>query len=195
MKKLSKIDESVWGDIRKRSSGEVIRREDFINSLDLDGLCDYLNKNYECNLDAYGESICVKTDKWKNDAKYLRIPLCHIIWNNGEPSTIYIFYYFEGYHYWRAEGAEDLTKQKIIEYDSTDGGIRGVIGRKLKTQFETSDGLINVDIKNHFIKGEGVANDFCIELIDYLSDIDNIPVKKDQVRQIKTLQKSNEKVK
>ena len=32
MRKLSKIDESVWGDLRKRSSGETVRKEDIINS-------------------------------------------------------------------------------------------------------------------------------------------------------------------
>ena len=32
MRKLSKIDESVWGDLRKRSSGEVIRREDLFHT-------------------------------------------------------------------------------------------------------------------------------------------------------------------
>ena len=31
MKKLSKIDESAWGDMRKRSSGEQIRKEDEFN--------------------------------------------------------------------------------------------------------------------------------------------------------------------
>ena len=32
MKRLSKIDESAWGEMRKRSSGEVQRKEDIINS-------------------------------------------------------------------------------------------------------------------------------------------------------------------
>ena len=41
------IGESVWGDLRKRSSGEVIRREDDVNNLDADGLTDYLEKHYK----------------------------------------------------------------------------------------------------------------------------------------------------
>ena len=47
MKKLSKIDESVWGDLRKRSSGEVTRRENDINNLDRDGLYEYIFDLYE----------------------------------------------------------------------------------------------------------------------------------------------------
>ena len=46
MKKLSKIDESAWGDMMRRGSGESIRTEDDVNLLDVDGLTAYLRKNY-----------------------------------------------------------------------------------------------------------------------------------------------------
>ena len=55
MKKLSKIDESVWGDLRKRSSGEVIRREDDVKNMDFEDLCAYINYNYKFDVD---EPIC-----------------------------------------------------------------------------------------------------------------------------------------
>ena len=41
------IKESVWGDLRKRSSGEVVRKEDDVNSFNSEDLFDYLKKNYE----------------------------------------------------------------------------------------------------------------------------------------------------
>ena len=47
MRALSKIDESAWGEMRHRSSGKVIRKEDDINLLDCEGLTDYLEKHYK----------------------------------------------------------------------------------------------------------------------------------------------------
>lgn len=40
------IGESTWGDMRRRSSGEQIRREDDINLLDETGLVKYMEKIY-----------------------------------------------------------------------------------------------------------------------------------------------------
>ena len=47
MKRLSKIDESVWADIHKRSNGTQIRKEDDIELLDMTGLYDYILAHYE----------------------------------------------------------------------------------------------------------------------------------------------------
>ena len=41
------VDESVWMDIHKRSTGETERREDDLNLLDQDALFDYITSNYE----------------------------------------------------------------------------------------------------------------------------------------------------
>ena len=47
MKKLSKITESIWSDMQDRSSGDVVRKEDEINLLDVDQLYDYIKSNYK----------------------------------------------------------------------------------------------------------------------------------------------------
>ena len=47
MRKLSEITESIWSDMQDRSAGEEIRKEDDVNLLDSDGLCDYLKKHYK----------------------------------------------------------------------------------------------------------------------------------------------------
>ena len=47
MKKLSKITESIWSDIQDRSAGDTVRKEDDINFLDRDGLCDYIYDLYK----------------------------------------------------------------------------------------------------------------------------------------------------
>ena len=41
------IKESIWSDMQDRSAGDKIRKEDDVNLLDIDGLCDYLNKHYK----------------------------------------------------------------------------------------------------------------------------------------------------
>ena len=41
-----KTNESAWGEMRRRSSGEVIRKEDEVNHLDTTGLVNYMEKVY-----------------------------------------------------------------------------------------------------------------------------------------------------
>lgn len=41
------IKESIWADIHRRSNGSQIRKEDYINNLDRDGLYDYIFDIYE----------------------------------------------------------------------------------------------------------------------------------------------------
>ena len=47
MKKLSKIDESVWADMHKRSNGEQVKKEDDVNLFDPEQLYEYTNSNYK----------------------------------------------------------------------------------------------------------------------------------------------------
>lgn len=41
------IGESTWGEMRRRSSGETIRKENNIDFLDQDGLFEYIKSHYE----------------------------------------------------------------------------------------------------------------------------------------------------
>lgn len=47
MRKLSKITESIWGDIRKKSLGQEERVENAVNTLSKDEFYDYINDHYE----------------------------------------------------------------------------------------------------------------------------------------------------
>jgi len=47
MKRLSKIDESVWADMHKRSNGKQTRKEDDPNILDAQGFVEYLRDLYK----------------------------------------------------------------------------------------------------------------------------------------------------
>lgn len=40
-------NESIWSDMEDRGSGEIEKKEDDINNLDPDGLCDYIKDNYQ----------------------------------------------------------------------------------------------------------------------------------------------------
>ena len=57
------INESAWGEMRHRSSGQQIRREDDINNLDIEGLGEYILDHYSIDdgnifyKDAHG--ICI----------------------------------------------------------------------------------------------------------------------------------------
>ena len=55
MKKLSNINESAWGDMMRRGSGEIIRKEDDVNIMNFEQLCSYINDNYKFNVD---EPVC-----------------------------------------------------------------------------------------------------------------------------------------
>lgn len=68
MKKLSKINESMWGDIYRRNSGEVVRKEDDINILDIDTFFEYLKEHYKVddNYSVYGDMFLhIRPDKQK----------------------------------------------------------------------------------------------------------------------------------
>ena len=41
------VNESIWGDIRKKSLGQEVREEDNVNNLDEKALVDYINRHYE----------------------------------------------------------------------------------------------------------------------------------------------------
>ena len=47
MEKLSEVFESAWGDMRKRSSGEIVRKEDDISHFNMRELYDYIFELYD----------------------------------------------------------------------------------------------------------------------------------------------------
>ena len=59
MRKFSEIMESAWGDMRKRSLGETIRKEDDVDNMNPETFKDYLEKLYK-PLNPY--AIIINTD-------------------------------------------------------------------------------------------------------------------------------------
>lgn len=71
------VTESAWGEMRKRSSGEVVRREDNIDLMDKDHFRRYLSVKYRASGSGWGvfdvsstghkDKLEVVIEKWKDD--------------------------------------------------------------------------------------------------------------------------------
>ena len=57
LKKKDNVNENLWADLQDRSSGEITRKEDDINHMDPESLCDYLKSKYDV-VDAYDDFYC-----------------------------------------------------------------------------------------------------------------------------------------
>ena len=81
MKKLSKITESVWGDIRKQGLGISMKEEDNVNTLDINDFFEYLNNNYR--IDNCG------SDFELTDGDTIFIPFCTTGTSNIKLGALY----------------------------------------------------------------------------------------------------------
>lgn len=147
MRKLSKIDESSWGDMRKRSSGEIIRRENDVNLLDRDGLYDYLTSHYK-NTNSF--------DPIYNSETFNTIKVPFLI--QGGSDGVYLS--FE-------------ENEVSIPYSSP-YKVKGLFSKladefSLKTDSKTGHSWYIISPKD----GSEVTNTFFIYVIDFL--LDNIP--------------------
>ena len=70
------LKESVWGNISKRAEGSVSRKEDDINNLDIDELCNYIKDKYEF----------ITNDTWP-------IYVGRTTWNEGRPYLYVLLFY------------------------------------------------------------------------------------------------------
>ena len=142
MKRLSKIDESTWGDMVKRAEGDAIRKEDDVNLLDFDGLYAYVNKKYKD--DVY------KIKKGKlmgGDGQYCELfPIDENMW-------ISIFY----------KTPYEIRNISIMWNDT----VRESFIDKLRERFKTQDFFLSqyVEIQE---KDSTVSNQTYIDLIDFV---------------------------
>ena len=153
MRKLSKLQESIWSDIQDRSSGEAARKEDDINFLDRDGLYDYICANYEILKSRLAGIINSKT------FNTLIVPVLMLehshtpgqIFFNFQFNKIRVMYFFP----YSVEGLFDkLVDNFQLKREGTGEDICYVISPKDESK---------------------VTNKFFINLIDFI--IENIPDK------------------
>ena len=69
------ISESIWSDMQDRSAGEITRKEDDINCLDMLGLLDYIQNKYELSKEVMtlSSSIGIPLFSYELNIAYLTI--------------------------------------------------------------------------------------------------------------------------
>ena len=94
MRKLSKIDESVWQGILDRGTGETIRKEDDINNYDGLQMADYINdhyttisKGFEASYSKVTDTLSVSVIEWKISEKHYHMDT---VFYEYDTNTIYI---------------------------------------------------------------------------------------------------------
>ena len=170
MKKLSKLTESIWSDIQDRSGGEIGRKEDDIDLLDIKEFCEYLKTIYKTDSD---DDICVLEieDNHKIE-KYLVICLYQ------DESGYYRFIYYDGTHI--------DTQLDVIETLNC----RSEFERKFSTIHSTNDfDVVCIDIYPKDQARVPVTNKFFIEVLDFILDRIDAPLEQ-QIEKITDVKES-----
>ena len=171
MKKLSKLTESIWSDIQDRSGGETERKEDDINLLDINELCEYLKGIYKTTNDSNDIRIIEIEDDHKIDT-YLVICLYE------DEKSNYRYIYYDGTHI--------DTQLDVIETL----GCRFEFERKFSTIHSTNDfDVVCIDIYPKDKARVPVTNKFFIEVLDFLLDRINTPLEQ-QIEKITAVKES-----
>ena len=142
------IGESVWGDIRKQGLGKDVKAEDDVNTLDREGLLDYLNTIYK-NLNSFA--------KIKEHPTFNTISVPVLI----KGSSYRVYYDFN-------------TNEVFVEYGMP-YLIPGFF-TKLSDQYKLKSYIIQPGSGRYIISpkdGGEVNNKFFIDVIDFI--INNIP--------------------
>lgn len=149
MKKLSDINESVWGNISKRADGTMERKEDNVDNLSKKDLYDYLNSIYKTigHVIYYGE--------FNDGTQSIEIPL----FEKGR-HTFYLIY---------------STNQDCISFaDLSD--FTPNLYKNLHKKFNAC--VVENNYGKHvIIKSEKLTNRFVISIVDFI--IENPPVNAD----------------
>ena len=135
------LKESIWSDMQERGTGDIVKKEDDINNLSLEGLCSYLNENYTCR-----DNNCIFCQTM-DDTLVLTVAL---YWSLG--STGYLFY----------------TGEEIAIYKSSLDMLRcrGKLTHSYATSFDMDSTTISPKDKSI-----PVNNKFFIEVLDFFIDI------------------------
>ena len=146
---VKNIKESVWSDIQDRSSGEVVRKEDDVNLLGIDGFYDYLQKHYECTASFFDN----------NSNGIILVPL-YIMDNHRGYSHLYISY------------DEGLNNISDIRFRSLDYISKVLKEHNLKLAKSGPFTMVSPE------DGGQIDNKFCLKVIDLIISTANRPILK-----------------
>jgi len=150
--KEKNMNESVWGGMLNRSIGDSVRKEDDINTLDLHGLCEYLNNIYKSTTP--GQDILVQDFEGEGE--------CVVVCLYEDESGYYRYMYYNG--------SNVITQSDVIE---TIGCLSEIKEKYTLTSYKNVFGVNEIDIYPKDKVRTPVTNKFFLEVLDFiLSKID-----------------------
>lgn len=149
------IKESIWSDMQDRSSGEITRKEDDINCLDMLGLLDYIQNKYELSKEVMtlSSSIGIPLFSYKSHIMYLIISFTY---SQDKIRDVYSSVIYEP----PLNNISSILKQKYLTKISKEKSMSKYVHRHFV--------LISTKPK----KGD-IDNRFVIDVIDTYIDIMN----------------------
>ena len=156
------IKESIWSDMQDRSAGEITRKEDDINCLDMLGLLDYIQKKYELSKEVMtlSSSIGILLFSYKSHIMYLIISFTY------SQDKIYDVYSRFIYDSPLKDSISSILKQKYLTKISKEKSMSKYVGRHFVL---ISTKPKKGDIDNRFVID--VINTY-IDIMDTFKDID-----------------------
>ena len=141
------ITESIWSDIQDRSMGKTVRKEDSVDHLDINELCEYLKTIYKTDSD--------------NDINVIKIEgnLYLLICLYEDEYGYYRYIYYDG-DYINTQLDVIETLKCLLEFE-----------RKFSIRFTKSDFVVNrIEIYPKDKTRIPVTNKFFIEVLDFILD-------------------------
>ena len=162
MKSKCILKESIWSDIQDRSSGEIERKEDDVNNLDMQGLLEYIQKKYEFSKEVItlSSSIGIPLFSYKSSITYLTISYTF------SKDRIYDVYSRFLYDSPLKDSVSSMLKQKYSVKIRKENSISKYDGRHFAL---ISTKPKKGDIDNRFVID---VIDTYIDIMDTLKDID-----------------------
>ena len=160
------ITESLWGKVLDRGAGETVRKEDDIDLLDINELCEYLKTIYKTNSD--NDISVIKIE----DNMYLTICLYE------DEYGYYRYIYYDG-DYINTQLDVIETLKCLLEFE-----------RKFSIKFNENDFVVNcIDIYPKDKARIPVTNKFFIEVLDFILDRINTPLEQ-KIKKISNIKES-----
>ncbi len=144
---MKKLSESIWSDMQDRSTGEIVRKEDSVDLLDINELCEYLKTIYKTDSD--------------NDINVIKIEgnLYLLICLYEDEYGYYKYIYYDG-DYISIQFDVIETLKCFSEFE-----------RKFSIRFTKSDFVVNrIEIYPKDKTRIPVTNNFFIEVLDFILD-------------------------
>ena len=162
MKSKCILKASIWSDIQDRSSGEIERKEDDVNNLDMQGLLEYIQKKYEFSKEVItlSSSIGIPLFSYKSSITYLTISYTF------SKDRIYDVYSRFLYDSPLKDSVSSMLKQKYLIKKVKENSISKYDGRHFAL---ISTKPKKGDIDNRFVID---VIDTYIDIMDTLKDID-----------------------